>query len=246
MKAAVKKTLYLDSASEAGLMNQAGREKWLETTLKKIPKESKILDAGAGELQYKKYCKHLQYKSQDFGEYNGSGNNIGLQTDSWDNSKTDIVSDIASIPVPDKTYDAVMCVEVFEHIPHPIEAIKEFSRILKKNGYLIITVPVSSLTHFAPYYFYNGYSRYFFEKYLVEYGFEIKELTFNGNWFEAVAQELRRLPDILSRYSKKVELSRLDVASMNRLLETLEKGSKADNGSSELLSHGIHVFARKK
>jgi ubiquinone/menaquinone biosynthesis C-methylase UbiE len=245
MKAALKKSLYLNSASKVGLKNQVTREKWLQSTLKKIPKKSKILDAGAGELQYKKFCSHLRYFSQDFGEYDGAGNKVGLQTDSWDNSRTDIVSDIASIPVPDKTYDAVMCIEVFEHIPHPIDAIQEFSRILKKNGYLIITVPVSSLTHFAPYYYYNGYSRYFFEKYLAESGFTIKELSYNGNWFEAVAQELRRLPDILSRYSSQVNLDRLDRIAINRILEKLEKGAKNDSGSDELLSHGIHVLARK-
>ena len=32
-----------------GTQNESNRIKWLEKTLKKIPKNSKILDAGAGE-----------------------------------------------------------------------------------------------------------------------------------------------------------------------------------------------------
>src|SRR5581483_4512282 len=126
-------------------------------------------------------CSHLDYVSQDFGQYDGQGNQIGLQTESWDNSKLDITSDIAAVPAEDESFDAVMCIEVFEHIPHPTEAVREFARLLRPGGTLIITTPVSSLTHFAPYYFYNGYSRFYFEKVLPEHGFRIREISFNGN-----------------------------------------------------------------
>ena len=99
---------------------------------------------------------------------------MGLQTQRWDNTKLDIVSNITSIPVPDASFDAIMYIEVFEHIPEPILGIKEFNRILRKGGALILTAPVCSLTHFAPYYFYNGYSKYFYKKFLQKYGFKIE------------------------------------------------------------------------
>lgn len=242
---ALANEIFLHNQVTVGSLNQKNREDWLRACLKKIPKGKKILDAGAGELQYKKFCEHLNYLSQDFGEYDGKGDQSGLQTQSWDNSKLDIISDIASIPVDDKSFDAVMCIEVLEHIPHPIEAIKEFSRIVKPGGYLIITAPVSSLTHFAPYYFYNGYSRYWYEKYLTDFGFEISELQFNGNWFEAVAQEMRRIPSMIDQYSKGVRWSRSDQLAMKKLLATLDRASTNNNGSEELHSHGVHVFARK-
>lgn len=229
-----------------GESNLANREAWLEQALKKIPKGKRILDAGAGELQYKRFCSHLEYTSQDFGQYDGKGDSAGFQTESWDNSKLDITSDIASIPVKAKEFDAVMCIEVLEHIPHPIEALREFSRVIKKGGALIITAPVSSLTHFAPYYFYNGYSRYFYEKYLSDFGFEIQELTYNGNWYEALAQELRRLPSILEKYSPQVSLDKLDALAMKKILTKLEAASQHDKGSSELSSYGIHIIAKKK
>jgi 2-polyprenyl-3-methyl-5-hydroxy-6-metoxy-1,4-benzoquinol methylase len=43
-----------------------------------------------------------------------------------------------------------MCVEVFEHLPEPIKAVEEFARLFKPGGYLILTAPFCSLTHFAP------------------------------------------------------------------------------------------------
>lgn len=229
-----------------GTKNLSNREAWLARTLKKIPANSTILDAGAGELQYKRFCKHLKYTSQDFAQYNGEGDGRGLQTDTWDNSKLDIVSDIASIPVGDKKFDAIMCVEVFEHIPHPTEAIKEFSRIIKPGGTLVITTPVASLTHFAPYYFYNGYSRYYFEKVLAEHGFEDIVVKFNGNYFETVAQELRRIEGLRETYAKKTSKQNWrEKLATGVLLKRLEVLSKTDSGSKELSSHGLHITAKK-
>jgi hypothetical protein len=38
-----------------------------------------IPDAGAGELQFKKFCSHLKYATQDFAKCNGKGDGVGLQ-----------------------------------------------------------------------------------------------------------------------------------------------------------------------
>lgn len=227
-----------------GTSNEETRVKWIEETLKKIPAGSLLLDAGAGESQFKKFCGHLNYVSQDFGQYTGTGD-TGLQTGTWDNSKLDIVSDITAIPRPDTSFDAIMCTEVFEHIPDPISAMKEFSRLLKKDGYLLITAPFTSLTHFAPYHFASGFNRYFYEHHLASFGFEILDLQMNGNYFEFIAQEIRRIKQVSKKYSgKKVNL--LDKIFIHLPLFTLQKLSKADKHSNELLCYGIHVLARKK
>jgi SAM-dependent methyltransferase len=180
---------------------------------------------------------------KDFAQYEGTGD-TGLQTGTWDNSKIDIVSDITSIPRPDQSYDAIMCTEVFEHIPDPKAALLEFNRLLKKGGYLLMTAPFSSLTHFAPYHFATGFNRYFYEHHLGNLGFEILDLQMNGNFFEVVAQELRRVKYVGNRYSRKLSL--LDKIFIHLPLLALKKLSKADRGSQELLCFGIHVFARKK
>lgn len=227
-----------------GTTNESTRVKWIENTLRKIPEGLIILDAGAGESQFKKYCSHLNYIAQDFGQYHGQGE-IGLQTGSWDNSNLDIISDIFSIPLPDQSVDAIMCTEVLEHVPDPLGTIKEFNRLIKPEGYLLITAPFASITHFAPYHFASGLSRFFYEKHLPDNGFEIADLQLNGNFFEYVAQENRRIKFVAAKYSnKKINIFQKIIIHLNLLI--LQNLSKKDSGSSELLCYGVHVFAKKK
>lgn len=228
-----------------GKQNEKTRVEWLEKVLKNIPSGNSILDAGAGEQQFKKWCSHLKYVSQDFAQYKPEGLNSGLQMAKWDYGQLDIISDIATIPVENESFDAIMCTEVFEHIINPKEAIAEFSRILKKDGCLIITAPFCSLTHFAPYHFYSGFNRFFYETELDKNGFEILELLPNGNYFEYLAQEINRLPYIAQKYSG-VKLKRKEDRSVAQMKAILQDLSNRDSNSSELLCFGFHILARKK
>lgn len=232
-------------APQVGLNNLKTREKWLEAALKRIPAGLKILDAGAGELQYKKFCQHLNYVSQDFAQYDGQGVPEGLQTKTWDNSKLDIISDIIDMPVEAESFDAIMCIEVFEHLPQPVLAIKEFSRVLKPGGYLITTAPFASFTHFAPYFYANGYSKYWYQEIYSKYGFTIEEISINGNFFEYLAQELRRLPDMVDKYCH-YSINSETEKQISLLLTDLEQYSSDGNQSAEFAAFGYHVFARKE
>lgn len=227
-----------------GQQNESGRVEWIEKTLKKIPTGSRILDAGAGEQQFKKFCSHLSYISQDFAQYEGSGDSKGLQTQKWDHGKLDIISDITSIPEPDQSFDAIMCTEVFEHIPDTVAVFKEFSRLLKPGGYLLITAPFCSLTHFSPYHFSTGFNHYFYEHHLPKNNFKILETSPNGNYFEYIAQEIIRIPEAAKKYTgRKLNIFELFILFLN--LRMLQGYSHRNQGSEELLCYGYHVFAQK-
>jgi 2-polyprenyl-3-methyl-5-hydroxy-6-metoxy-1,4-benzoquinol methylase len=45
------------------------------------------------------------------------------------------------LPYTSESFDFIACVEVIEHLRNPWSAISEFSRVLKRNGTLIITTP---------------------------------------------------------------------------------------------------------
>ena len=228
-----------------GTHNKINREVWLEETLKKIPSGSRILDAGAGELQYKPLCRHLNYVSQDFAQYDGKGNEKGLQVGTWDQTRLDIISDITAIPEPDGSFDAIMCIEVFEHLPEPIKTIKEFSRLIRPKGHLIITAPFCSLTHFAPYHFYTGFNRYFYEEHLSKNGFEIIDLVENGNYFEYLGQEVRRIPSIGEKYAGR-RPTFVQSLAIKVMLSMLNQFTKEDTGSSDLLHFGCQVHAIRR
>ena len=110
--------------------NEGGRDRWLAQVLATVPAGWRILDAGAGELKNKALCAHLTYVSQDVCQYEGKGDAQGLQIGAWDTSQIDIVCDIVNIPEPDASFDAILCSEVFEHLPDPLKALAEFERLL--------------------------------------------------------------------------------------------------------------------
>jgi SAM-dependent methyltransferase len=227
-----------------GRSNEAERLVWLRLVIKNIAAGSRILDAGAGELRNKFFCGHLEYISQDFCQYEGKGDGIALQTGEWDTTRIDLVSDITNIPAPSDSFDVVLCTEVLEHVPDPLAAVRELARLVKPGGKMILTTPFCSLTHFAPYHFSTGLSRYWFEKHLSDLGFTIDEISPNGGWLDFVAQEIWRLPWIGRTYSN-IALGWLALALALPLLAVMRLMKSFDRGSLELLTFGWHVVARK-
>jgi ubiquinone/menaquinone biosynthesis C-methylase UbiE len=47
----------------------------------------------------------------------------------------------AELPFGDRSFDYVTCLEGLEHIENPQQAMREFARVLKPDGHLIVSVP---------------------------------------------------------------------------------------------------------
>jgi SAM-dependent methyltransferase len=240
------KILSLDQGQYlAGTKNAATRDTWVAEVLAALPAGARLLDAGAGECQYKKHCGHLKYVAQDNAVYDGKGND-GLQTGSWDFSRIDIVCDILDIPEPDASFDAVLCTEVLEHLPDPIRALDEMARLLRPGGTFIITAPFWSLTHFAPYHYATGFNRYFYEVHLRRLGFDIVDMIPNGNFFECIGQELRRVAEMAQRFAGDEKPTPLELGAMQIVLAMVERMSAGDTGSAEMLHFDYQVCAVKR
>ena len=232
--------------NRVGTLNLLNRQKWLKQTLINIPVGSRILDAGAGQLRNKVLCMHLNYVSQDFGQFKGANKNVpGLgNTQAWDTSQIDIVCDITNIPEPDESFDAILCSEVIEHLPEPIRALQELARLLRPGGKLILTAPFCSLTHQAPFFFHTGYSRFFYEHWCSVFSLHILELEQNGNYFDFLAQEIRRLNNFAEKYAD-IKLTFWQNKLIQVILNTLNACSRQNKGSEEVLCFGYHLLAEK-
>ncbi len=160
---------------------------------REIPSGSLVLDAGAGACPYRPLFSHCDYKTQDFKKL---ADKQLLGPTGY--GELDYVCDIHDIPVADASFDVVLCTEVLEHVPEPIKVVREFARILKKGGKLLLTAPLSSGLHQEPYHFYGGFTPYWYKKFLTEAGFERITIEPNGGFFKYLGQETVRLARMLA------------------------------------------------
>jgi SAM-dependent methyltransferase len=168
--------------------NTYNRAEWVAAEAARLPSGSRVLDVGAGIGQYREMFSHCEYRTQDFGKEPGTqGRYVPL----------DYTSDITSIPVPDASFDAVLCTEVLEHVPEPIEAVREMARILRPGGVLLLTAPLGSHLHQEPYHFYGGYTPHWYRRVLEACCLELLEIDRNKGFFSFFGQEALRFHDYL-------------------------------------------------
>jgi len=163
--------------------NIHNRNQFVANEAKLTPTGSTVLDAGAGQCHYKPLFSHCEYRAQDFAKYPGKEHVYG---------ELDYICDITEIPVPNASFDMILCTEVLEHIPRPDLALREFSRIIKPGGRLVLTAPLGSGIHMPPYHFYGGFSPYWYEHFCSEHGLTVESCEPNGGFFKLFGQESRR------------------------------------------------------
>jgi SAM-dependent methyltransferase len=179
------------------LNSQIDRDEFVHRQLSLLAAGSLILDAGCGSQRYRAACGHLRYRAQDCGEYIVDQKriigSIGIGGEArYRYGPLDYVGDVWNIKEEPRTFDAILCTEVFEHIPYPVEAVREFSRLLKGGGVLILTAPANCLRHMDPFFFYSGFSDHWYEKVLREHGFNIESLEAIGDYYSWIAAEVLR------------------------------------------------------
>lgn len=168
------------------------RDQWVAEQAQKLPQGARVLDVGAGPCRYRDLFAHCSYESQDFMQYEGSPERRATEKNRWHYGKIDYVSDATAIPVPDGSFDVILCTEVLEHVPEPIPVIREFARILRDGGRLLLTCPLGSGLHQEPYHYYGGYTPYWYQRFLPEAGFGDIRVTPNGGFFKHYGQESQR------------------------------------------------------
>ncbi len=146
-----------------------------------LPPGSRVADVGAGDAPYRELFAHTRYTTID-----------------WEHSvhpgarASDIVSPADAIAAPDGTFDAVVCMQVLEHVPDPGRVLAEFHRILAPGGSVHLTVPLVWELHELPHDYYR-YTAPALEFLLGAAGFGDIEVEARNDCFTTVAQLLRNL-----------------------------------------------------
>ena len=84
--------------------------------LESLKPGSRILDMGCGSQRFKQYCTHLEYYGQDIGD---STDGTGEEKEEMEYGKLNYTGNCWSVEEQDGFFDAILCTEVFEHIPYP-------------------------------------------------------------------------------------------------------------------------------
>ena len=127
----------------SGPRNWFRHSRMIRELTSRVKKGSYILDAGCGGGELIIRLGKMGYHSVGIDGAPGcvSYSNTCIQKEGLKNLVLARRADIMHIPYADRTFDAVMCGDVLEHIDADAKAARELMRVMKPGGYLILTVP---------------------------------------------------------------------------------------------------------
>jgi len=134
-------------------------------------------------------------------------------------------------------FHTVLLTDVLEHIIEPQNLLGEIKRMLKKNGYLILTVPFFYWVHEAPH-DYHRYTRYALEYYCRMSGMRVVELYPYGGAVEVLMDFIAKN----IRFSRILSLIHFWVA---KLITSSSLSRKLSSKTSERFPLGYILVAKK-
>jgi len=135
----------------------------------------KLLDIGCGNKPYSDILKpHIT-------EY------IGCDIIQSSDNRVNILCPANNIPVDDRSFDTVISTQTIEHVEDHQGLINEAYRLLKRDGFFIISGPLYWPLHEEPYDFFR-FTKHGFRYILEKAGFEIVSTHSNGGKWSVAGQ----------------------------------------------------------
>jgi SAM-dependent methyltransferase len=144
-----------------------------------LPPNVRLLDAGAGEGNYKHHFAKQRYVGLD----------LGIGDAAWNYSRLDVVGTLENLPFPDATFDACINIVTLEHVTDPQRVLCEISRTLAPGGRLLLVAPLEWEEHQQPHDYFR-YTRYGLEFLLKRAGFSEISIVPVGGIFRLISRRL--------------------------------------------------------
>lgn len=144
-----------------------------------LPRQARVLDAGAGEGSYRGH----------FGLHRYVGLDLGVGDQAWDYSGLDVVGDLSSLPFSTDSFDAAINIVTLEHVREPRQVISELARVLKPGAQLLLVVPHEWEVHQHPHDYFR-YTKFGIADLAVGAGMRVVCLEDGGGYFRLLARRL--------------------------------------------------------
>lgn len=135
-----KTWVYHQTDNRDHLLDAQGRLRYVMKKIQNLPKVHTVIDLGFGDgfLLRELSKRGYQVSGIDFVEQN-----IEITKQSTGFGENLKFGSVTAIPFPDKNFDLAIATEMFEHLTEDDleKGLREIHRILRKNSYLIVTVP---------------------------------------------------------------------------------------------------------
>ena len=145
----------------------------------------RLLDVGCGEKPFEHIFR--PYVSEYIGiEYTPTF--AGTRT-AGRSTKPDVFYDGKVLPFESRSFDTVLSLQVFEHVPEPQLLLNEMARVVKKDGIVLVCVPFSFRLHEEP----NDYFRYTphgLRSMFEAAGLEVEEIRSQGDLWSVLGHKL--------------------------------------------------------
>jgi len=158
---------------------EAAIEQAVSTFAIQLPRNSRVLDAGAGEARFEPVFATHRYIAVD----------LGIGDAKWNYAALDAIADLEQLPFGDGCFDACLNIVTLEHVREPGQVVAEMARVLKPGGRVLLVVPHEWEEHQQPNDFFR-YTRYGMEHLLNKAGLVDLSITPVGGYFRMLARRL--------------------------------------------------------
>ena len=144
-----------------------------------LPRGARLLDAGAGEGNYKHYFSAQRYCGLD----------LGIGDSEWNYAALDVVGDLSGMPFRDGTFGACLNVVTLEHVKEPARVVREIARTLAPGGRFLLIVPFEWEEHQQPHDYFR-FTRYSLAYLLDAAGFDDVSIAPVGGFFRMLSRRM--------------------------------------------------------